>query len=450
MQRDYLDGDNLLTTATFYTPVQNRIRQVETRMRDVTNGHHPDLGAALEHLLASGGKRVRPAVTLLTGAMLRADDEKIISLAASIELLHTATLVHDDLIDGALLRRGIPTVNAQWSPGATVLTGDFIFACAATLAAQTDSVELIHLFAETLATIVNGEITQMFPQQDYVDFDEYLKRIYAKTGSLFVLATTAPAILSPIRESVIDAARRFGNGIGMESVTFTGKRIPEYGLTPDLTKVKYGKPVQLFNGIDLSGWKLLEDGAASAWKVVDGVMVNDPVQKGGEEHIRYGNLRTVGNFEDFNLKLEVNVPEGSNSGVYLRGIYEVQVMDSYGKPLDANSMGALFSRIAPAVSAEKPAGEWQELDITLYKRHLTVVLNGKKISLDLEETLIALSISALSNPAAQMALANIDKLGSCEVHLTHIPTPGDAEALRQLQVRVTSDPEFSSKALYVS
>lgn len=225
-----MDGDNQLTTATFYTPVQNSILQVETRMRDVTNGHHPDLGAALEHLLSSGGKRVRPAVALLTGAMLGADDEKIISLAASIELLHTATLVHDDLIDGALLRRGFPTLNAQWTPGATVLTGDFIFACAAKLAAQTDSVELMHLFAETLATIVNGEITQMFPRQDDGYYDEYLKRIYAKTGSLFVLATTAPAILSSIRESTFDTAQRFGYGIGMafqitdDVLDFTGKQ----------------------------------------------------------------------------------------------------------------------------------------------------------------------------------------------------------------------------------
>jgi geranylgeranyl pyrophosphate synthase len=199
-------------------------------MRDVTNGHHPDLGAALEHLLSSGGKRVRPAVALLSGAMLGADEEKIISLAASIELLHTATLVHDDLIDGALLRRGIPTLNAQWAPGATVLAGDFIFACAAKLAAQTESVELIHLFAETLATIVNGEITQMFPRQDDGYYDEYLKRIYAKTGSLFVLAATAPAILSPIRESTFDAARRFGYGIGMafqitdDVLDFTGNQ----------------------------------------------------------------------------------------------------------------------------------------------------------------------------------------------------------------------------------
>ena len=215
MQPGYLDGDIHLRAATFYSPVQNSILQVETRMREVANGHHPDLGSALEHLLSSGGKRVRPAVSLLTGAMLGADHEKTISLAASIELLHTATLVHDDLIDGALLRRGIPTLNAQWTPGATVLTGDFIFACAAKLAAQTDSVELMHLFAETLATIVNGEITQMFRRQDDGYYEEYLQRIYAKTGSLFVLATTAPAILSPIRESTYAAAKHFGYGIGM-------------------------------------------------------------------------------------------------------------------------------------------------------------------------------------------------------------------------------------------
>ncbi len=184
-------------------------------MRDVTNDHHPDLEAALEHLLSSGGKRVRPAVALLTGAMLCADEEKMISLAAAIELLHTATLVHDDLIDGALLRRGIPTLNAKWTPGATVLTGDFIFACAAKLAAKTDSVELMHLFAETLATIVTGEITQMFPREVDGHIDDYLQRIYAKTASLFVLATTAPAILSPLRESTFDAAQRFGYGIGM-------------------------------------------------------------------------------------------------------------------------------------------------------------------------------------------------------------------------------------------
>jgi geranylgeranyl pyrophosphate synthase len=230
MPRSYSDGDSNLRAATFFTPVQDSILQVEERMRDVTNGHHPDLRAALEHLLSSGGKRVRPAVALLTGALLGADEEKTVSLASSIELLHTATLVHDDLIDGAFLRRGIPTLNAQWTPGATVLTGDFIFACAAKLAAKTDSVELMYLFAETLATIVNGEITQMFQREDGGYYEAYLERIYAKTGSLFVLATTAPSILSPIRDTTYEASKRFGYGIGMafqiidDVLDFTGEQ----------------------------------------------------------------------------------------------------------------------------------------------------------------------------------------------------------------------------------
>ncbi|HDS06776.1 MAG TPA: DUF1080 domain-containing protein [Bacteroides sp.] len=169
------------------------------------------------------------------------------------------------------------------------------------------------------------------------------------------------------------------DGLGAETVAFKGKRIPPVGPAPDLSRVKYGEPVELFNGKDLSGWELMGENKVSGWKATGGVLVNDPVQKAGQPHIDYGNLRTTGTFEDFNLKLEVNVPEGSNSGVYLRGIYEVQVFDSYGKPLDPHNMGALYSRITPSVSAEKPAGQWQKLDITLCNRHLTVVLNGTKI-----------------------------------------------------------------------
>jgi len=169
------------------------------------------------------------------------------------------------------------------------------------------------------------------------------------------------------------------NGVGVEAVSFTGKRIPAVGEAPKLRKIKYGEPVNLFNGKDLQGWELTDKNAVSGWKVVDGVMVNDPVQKEGEKHIHYGNLRTVDTYEDFNLKIEVNVPAHSNSGVYLRGIYEVQVVDSYGKEVDSHNMGGLYSRITPLVAAEKPAGEWQEMDITLCQRHLTVVLNGKTI-----------------------------------------------------------------------
>ena len=157
---------------------------------------------------------------------------------------------------------------------------------------------------------------------------------------------------------------------------FTGRRIPALPAAPDLSKVKFGEPVTLFNGKDLSGWRLIKPDADTGWSVADGVLMNRVDKKSGKH---YGNLRTDAEFEDFNLKTEVRTSEGSNSGIYLRGIYEVQIMESFGKPLDSHHMGALYSRITPSVNAEKPIGEWQTLDITLVDRHLTVILNGKTI-----------------------------------------------------------------------
>ena len=106
---------------------------------------------------------------------------------------------------------------------------------------------------------------------------------------------------------------------------------------------------------------------------------NNPVQTEGAEHISYGNIRTDQEFEDFNLKLEVNVPEGSNSGVYLRGMYEIQVIDSYKKELGFSLYGGSLQSYQTTVNAEKPAGQWQTMDITLCDRHVTVILNGVKI-----------------------------------------------------------------------
>jgi hypothetical protein len=145
-----------------------------------------------------------------------------------------------------------------------------------------------------------------------------------------------------------------------------------------LSKVKFGEPIALFNGKDLSGWKLTQERQANGWSVVDGVLVNNPVQEEGK-HRSYGNLMTEQEFEDFNLTLEVNVPEKGNSGIYLRGIYEVQVSDTFGQPLDPHNMGGIYSRITPSVAAEKSAGEWQTFDITLLDRHVTVNLNGQTI-----------------------------------------------------------------------
>ena len=169
------------------------------------------------------------------------------------------------------------------------------------------------------------------------------------------------------------------DGSGVDKDEFAGKRIPPLPSKPDLSKLKFGKPIKLFNGKDLKGWKLTSTLAVSGWSVQKGILNNNPAQKEGQPHLHYGNLRTEREFEDFNLTLDVNVPPNGNSGIYLRGIYEVQVCDSYGKPVDPHNMGSIYSRIAPALAAEKAAGEWQTFDITLVERHVTVKLNGKTI-----------------------------------------------------------------------
>jgi geranylgeranyl pyrophosphate synthase len=205
-----------LSSITFFTSVQDQLQFVEQRIREQAGeDHHPDLRSALGHLLSAGGKRIRPTLGLLVGNMLGAPEEKLITLGASVELLHTATLVHDDLIDGALLRRGMPTLNARWSPAATVLTGDFLFARAAKLAAETDYLPLMKLFAETLATIVNGELTQMFSARGVIERDNYYQRIYAKTASLFEMASLAASMVATEDEEMRESMRVFGYEVGM-------------------------------------------------------------------------------------------------------------------------------------------------------------------------------------------------------------------------------------------
>jgi geranylgeranyl pyrophosphate synthase len=206
----------MLSMTDLFAPIQADLHAVETRLREVAlEDQHPALISALEHLLTSGGKRVRPAVALLTAHLFGADPAQAVSLAAAIEMLHTATLVHDDLIDGSLLRRGLPTLNAQWTPGATVLTGDYLFARAAELASETGSVRVMGAFSRTLMVIVNGEINQMFVGRGEASRQGYLRRIYAKTASLFAVAAEAGAVLGQQPEANIAAMRAFGREVGM-------------------------------------------------------------------------------------------------------------------------------------------------------------------------------------------------------------------------------------------
>ena len=144
---------------------------------------------------------------------------------------------------------------------------------------------------------------------------------------------------------------------------FTGVRAPS--LERKVPPV-WGNPINLLTD-NMDRWIIPEN---NKFEMIDGILVNK--EKGG-------NLITNQKFNDFKLSIEFRYPEGSNSGIYLRGNYEVQVVDSYGKDLDPHNMGAVYSRITPSEAAERQAGEWQSLDITLVDRHVTVILNGKKI-----------------------------------------------------------------------
>jgi geranylgeranyl pyrophosphate synthase len=214
-----------LNTIPLLEPLVSELRLVERKLREPVHPEYPTLTAVLEHLLGSGGKRLRPALALLAGSFYAADLEKLVSLAASVEMLHTATLVHDDLIDGALLRRGNPTLNANWSPGATVLTGDYLFARSAALAAETGNVRVMTIFAHTLMTICSGELGQIFDRHclPAVDTDaawqtvlaRYDRRIHAKTASLFAAATEAAAVLGAAPPDQEGALREYGRAMGM-------------------------------------------------------------------------------------------------------------------------------------------------------------------------------------------------------------------------------------------
>ena len=204
-------------------------------------------------------------------------------------------------------------------------------------------------------------------------------------------STTAKAgKIVPVKEYETIRATRLGDWLRLttewrcedrvfDQATLTAMRLPELPPAPDLAQVRFGPAIPLFNGRDLDGWRMAKPVQANGWAVQDGVLVNHCHRGPGQVFTAYGNLRTEREFEDYRLTCEARVPRNGNSGVFLRGIYEIQVADTFSQPLDAHSMGALYGRIAPSAKADKPAGEWQTLVITLVDRHVTVVLNGTNV-----------------------------------------------------------------------
>ncbi len=164
------------------------------------------------------------------------------------------------------------------------------------------------------------------------------------------------------------------NGEDGKTIAWTG--VPAPALKPN-KNVKWGKPTQVFNGRDLTGWKVRFDRGAGCWSVEDGSMTNS---KGCVD------LITEQKFMDFKLTLDLKLAEPainggqpSNSGIYLRGRHEVQVLDDYGKPAESHGMGSVYGFLTPTRNAARKAGEWQTFEITLVGRQLTVVLNGETI-----------------------------------------------------------------------
>ena len=192
-----------------------QLEQVESLLASQVDGNRSPLDAALAQLISAGGKRIRPRLALLTGGLLAADPAPLLHLAAAIEMLHTATLIHDDLVDGASLRRGVETLNARQSAAASVLVGDFAFTRAARLVLGTGSLAAVDMFTEAMATVVNGELVQIARPRGIANREEYFDWIGAKTAALFELSTGAPALLSPSGAEAASSARRFGYAIGM-------------------------------------------------------------------------------------------------------------------------------------------------------------------------------------------------------------------------------------------
>ncbi|MDH7489338.1 MAG: polyprenyl synthetase family protein [Anaerolineae bacterium] len=200
----------------FLEPIRAHVERVEQRLLRASDVEFPLLRAAVQNLLRAGGKRIRPAVAILASQFYEADADKVISAAAAIEMLHTATLVHDDMIDRASTRRGYPTLNSQWSGEATVLTGDYMFAVSASLAAETDSVPVVQIFSRALMTICNGELRQLLADRRWPPTREaYEKRIYSKTASLFAASAEVGAVLSAAPTDKVALIRSYGHNLGM-------------------------------------------------------------------------------------------------------------------------------------------------------------------------------------------------------------------------------------------
>lgn len=201
---------------SFYAPVEAELEELQRRLLDVGRGGHPTFAAAVQHLFGSPGKLLRPTLVFLAARFGAAQDREIvINLAQSLELVHTASLVHDDIVDRAELRRNVATVNATWSDDVAIIVGDYLFAKAYALAAVLPDPEVIAIVAQTVFALCDGELTEVTATRSLPTEAAYLERIELKTASLYAACCQGAALLTDADPEHVAALGAYGTSLGL-------------------------------------------------------------------------------------------------------------------------------------------------------------------------------------------------------------------------------------------
>ncbi|MBY0422438.1 MAG: polyprenyl synthetase family protein, partial [Parvularculaceae bacterium] len=168
------------------------------------------------HLVRAGGKRLRPMLTIAAARLFGAADDRYVKLAAAVELIHGATLLHDDVVDASLLRRGVKTANVVWGNKESVLVGDFIFSRAFELMVSAGDLKVLQILSSASRVIAEGEVLQLSTQKNIsATYEMYLSVIEAKTATLFAAAAQAGGVIAGCSAAAEESLRRFGEGLGV-------------------------------------------------------------------------------------------------------------------------------------------------------------------------------------------------------------------------------------------
>jgi len=182
----------------------------------ITSNLTPVISELSNHLINAGGKRLRPLLTLAASDLCNYSGASHIKLAAAIEFIHTATLLHDDVVDESFQRRGKPTANILWDNQSSVLVGDYLFSKSFQLMVETDSLKVLSILADASSTISEGEILQLSAVKNIkTDESAYFKIIEGKTAALFAAATEVGAVISNVEDKEADALANFGKALGI-------------------------------------------------------------------------------------------------------------------------------------------------------------------------------------------------------------------------------------------